>query len=60
MNKEQTFLIKYGLHNFVTFARSKGRSVFFIKGLKDKSMISHAKRLIQECFDGTTDIKIVS
>jgi hypothetical protein len=59
MNKEQNFLIKYGLHNFVTCAKERGRDVFFIKGLKDKSMVRHAKHLILSSFGESTDIKVV-
>jgi hypothetical protein len=60
MNKEQNFLIKYGLHNFVTFAKKSGRNVFFIKKLKSKSMTDHARHLIEDSFGEAIDIKLVS
>ncbi|NQU58364.1 MAG: hypothetical protein HQ513_14095 [Rhodospirillales bacterium] len=59
MNKEQNFLVRYGLHNFVTCARARGKHVFFIKGLEDQSMICHAKYLIKSCFGEAAAIEVV-
>ncbi|MBC8269075.1 MAG: hypothetical protein H8E36_10030 [Rhodospirillaceae bacterium] len=59
MNKEQNFLVRYGLHNFVTCERARGRHVFFIKGREDQSMICHATYLIKDGFGETTPIEII-
>lgn len=59
MTKEQTFLITYGLHNFVTCALKSGKRVFFIKCKEGQSMIRHAKHLIKESFGEATDIRMI-
>jgi len=59
MNKEQNFLVKYGLHNFVTCAHSRGKHVFFIKRLEDQNMVCHAKYLIQSSFGETATIEVI-
>ncbi len=46
MDNEQSFLITYGLHNFVTHAQSEGKHIFTIRGMESQKLISHAKSLI--------------
>ena len=59
MNKEQNFLVKYGLHNFVTCERTRDKHVFFIKGMEGQNMISHAKYLIKGGFGEATSIEVI-
>ena len=59
MNTEQHFLIKYGLHNFVTCARTSGKQVFFIRSTESQNMTNHAQHLIKEGFGETVDIRII-
>lgn len=58
MSKEQNFLIRYGLHNFVTCPPTKASRTFVIKDLKDKHLVSHAKYLIKESFGEAVDIHV--
>ncbi len=50
MNKEQIFLVRYGLHNFVSCKIQSGRSIFFFTRQESQNMICHAKDLIKETF----------
>jgi len=59
MNIEQHFLIKYGLHNFVTCALTSGKHIFLIKNKEGQNMIRHAKTLIKESFGETTEIQVI-
>lgn len=59
MNKKQNFLVRYGLHHFVTCALKSDGHVFFIKALEDQSMIRHAKYLINSTFGESATIKVV-
>jgi len=58
MNKEQNFLITYGLHNFVTHTQKSGKHAFFIKSQESQNMISHAKALIEGSFGDAADIQM--
>jgi len=58
MTKEQDFLIRHGLHNFVTHARAKGSEVFSIQRVQNRTMVCHAKMLISGNFD-TAKIQVV-
>jgi len=59
MNIEQNFLVRYGLHNFVSCSRLNGKSTFFIEGMESQSMISHAEFLIKENFGDVMAIQRV-
>jgi hypothetical protein len=59
MNIEQNFLIKYGLHNFVSMHRTSMNNVFLIRSAEGPNMSNHAKNLIKECFDETAKIQII-
>lgn len=50
MSKTQTFLITYGLHNFVSCTDIAGKPVFSIKKQQGDKMIGHAKALIMGAF----------
>ncbi len=50
MNTEQNFLVRYGLHSFVSFAQLNGKDTFVIKNRESESMICHAEYLIKETF----------
>ncbi|HEY9079896.1 hypothetical protein [Magnetovibrio sp.] len=58
MSKEENFLIRYALHNFVTCAFNRGRRVFTIKCKESQTMIRHATYLIKESFGDSADIKL--
>lgn len=59
MNKEQNFLVRYGLHNFVTFNMARGKHVFLIKGIDDQSLICHAMKLIKNSFGESATIEVI-
>ena len=59
MNKEQIFLVKYGLHHFVTCVNQAGKHVFKIRGSERENMINHAKSLIQGGYGEGTEIQLV-
>ena len=59
MSLESQFLVKYGLHGFVTVSKSKRRSVFSINGAEGPKMINHATHLISEMYDGRSVVQIV-
>ncbi len=59
MSREQSFLVTYGLHNFVTHTLKPGVNTFFIKSKESQNMISHAKALIEGGFGNTVDIQVV-
>ncbi len=59
MNKQQHFLVKYGLHGFVRFASERGRQTFLIKGLQGSKMIGHATLLIQNTFGESAQIRVL-
>ncbi len=58
MSNEQDFLIKYGLHNFVTGSHKRGKRVFIIRGMENPILVSHARHLIEEGFGASTSIQI--
>lgn len=58
-HKDQDFLIKYGLHNFVTSARTGERLVFFIRNAGGQTMIDHAKKLIEGSFGPTATVAVI-
>jgi hypothetical protein len=58
MSNEQNFLITYGLHNFVTYARSEGKHTFTICGMETEKLSSHAKSLIAERYGNAAHIQV--
>ena len=50
MPNEETFLVTYGLHSFVTHARPAGDSVFTIGSWAGRKMIHHAAGLIADTY----------
>ena len=58
MNKEQNFLVRYGLHNFVTVAQSGDHHVFAIRQTEGRKMIGHAEHLIKESFGEMTEVRV--
>ena len=63
MNTEHTFLIRYGLHNFVSCGPTPGskhrKAVFAIKRREGPVMVDHAKFLIRENFGETADVRVI-
>jgi len=57
INKEQDFLIKYGIHNFVTVKTQGNSPIFLIERTMNPKMISHAQNLIQGAYGTKTKIK---
>lgn len=58
MSNEHSFLITYGLHNFVTHALSEGKHTFIIRGLENQKMINHAKKLIAGNYGKVANIQV--
>jgi len=59
MSTEENFLVRYGLHNFVTSTLASGRQIFLIKSMQSQDMISHAMDLIKGKFGDSVEIKLV-
>lgn len=59
MSNEENFLVRYGLHNFVTSTLASGRQTFLIKSMQSQEMISHAMDLIKGKFGDGAEIKLV-
>lgn len=57
MNTEQNFLVRYGLHGFVSCALQNGERAFFIKCGESQSMICHAENLIKGAFGDIVNIQ---
>ncbi len=59
MSVEQTFLMKYGIHNFVSYVENGGKFTFFIRKTQREGMIRHAMMLIQGGYGEAAEIRIV-
>jgi len=59
MTIEQTFLVKKGIHNFVSYVEDSGKFTFFIRKSERDHMIRHAMMLIQGGYGEAADIRIV-
>ncbi len=59
MNIEHHFLIKYGLHNFVSSYRTGRKRVFLIGNREGLKMVKHAKYLIEESFGESAEICVI-
>lgn len=59
MTVEQIFLVKKGIHNFVSYAEDGGKFTFFIRKNERENMIRHAMMLIQGGYGERADIRIV-
>ena len=57
MNTEQNFLVRYGLHNFVTCAERDGKNTFSIKPGSSPSLMRHAEFLIKETFGDVMEVQ---
>ena len=58
MPNEETFLITYGLHSYVTHARPAGRSVFTIGAQAGSKMARHASGLIADTYGRNATIRM--
>lgn len=58
MKNEDTFLITYGLHSYVTHARVSGQSVFTIGAPAGQKMIRHARSLLANNFGKSAAIRV--
>jgi len=59
MSNEQHFLVRYGLHNFVTHDQTgRNHASFFIKRTEGQDMVSHALNLIKDRFGECADIQM--
>lgn len=58
MPKEETFLVTYGLHSFVTHARPAGCSVFTIGAQAGRKMVRHATGLIADRYGRSAVIRV--
>ncbi len=59
MTLEQHFLIRYGLHHFVSCKAQAGRFIFCIRKTQRETMIQHAQRIIQGGYGEMADIQLV-
>ncbi len=59
MNTENNFLVRYGLHNFVSCTRLNGKNTFVIQSMEGQIMTGHAEHLIRETFGDVMDIQLV-
>lgn len=59
MNKDQIFLIKYGIHNFVSCAINGSKKVFYIRKSERETMIAHARNLIVGGYGDAVEIQLV-
>lgn len=50
MSVESNFLIKFGLHHFVSYSNGSGASQFVVDGDEGPTMIAHAKHIIEEMY----------
>ena len=59
MSNEQLFLIRYGLHNFVTHKRTNTKHAsFIIKNTERQDMVSHALNLIKGRFGEGANVQM--
>lgn len=58
MNAFENFLVRYGLHNFVTSAMEGGQTVFTIRRAAGRKMVGHARDLIADAFGQTAAIRL--
>jgi hypothetical protein len=58
MNNEHDFLVTYGLHNYVTYAKREGKHIFTIRGMESQKLISHAKSLIAGSYGNAALIQV--
>lgn len=59
MITEQNFLVRYGLHNFISCTQINGRITFLIRGIVSQKLICHAEHLITEAFGDLMEIQHV-
>jgi len=59
MIQGQDFLIRYGLHNFVTYHQKGSSPSFSIKTSETTKMVRHARNLIQGAYGMKTVIKLI-
>lgn len=58
MSKDQTFLIKYGIHNYVKCVEEGSQVSFLIKKTQRETMINHARMLIETAYGKSANILI--
>lgn len=59
MSNEQNFLIRYGLHNYVSHVQTNGKqSTFFIESKESQNMVGHALSLIKDRFGNSANIHL--
>ena len=59
MSTEQTFLIKKGIHHFVTVAKEGGERLFLIRKSERETMITHARSLIENGYGENAVIRLI-
>ena len=58
MSLESNFLIKFGLHHFVSHSGGNDMSHFVVDGREGETMISHAKYLIEEMYGAPSVVSV--
>ncbi|NVJ93078.1 MAG: hypothetical protein HWE34_15550 [Methylocystaceae bacterium] len=59
MSSQQTFLIRYGIHNFVSCMENSGNIAFLIQKSERQTMVRHAQKLIQGAYGEQADIRVI-
>ncbi|WP_028879420.1 hypothetical protein [Terasakiella pusilla] len=58
MNLTQDFLVKSGIHSFVTYQQCDAQPIFSIKAATHQKMARHAQKLLQNAFGDSTVIRL--
>ncbi len=58
MSIESNFLIKFGLHHFVSHSCGADGSHFVVDGSEGQTMISHAKYIIEEMYGAPSVVSV--
>jgi hypothetical protein len=58
MNQQQDFLIRYGIHNFVSYHAQGTTPAFLINKTAHHKMVRHAQELIQGTYGEAAQIRL--
>jgi hypothetical protein len=58
MSVESNFLIKFGLHHFVSYSNGNGPSQFVVDSDESQTMIAHAKNIIEEMYGAPSVVSV--
>lgn len=58
MTVESKFLIRFGLHHFVSHSKDDGTARFVVDGSEGQTMIAHAKNIIEEMYGAPSIVSV--